>query len=172
MEHEDVFDIEYYLQHEEGGMACYRELTSTIRLFEFADMYVKQIEPDYPDMVCTQISFYQDTLTIKEKGQYLKHGGVEIGIWKEYDETGNLIESENMDEDYPVIWQQLEEILKDKDISLLTADSIYRNYDEKHDEATWTIILSLPMEKGHLYLFNAKTGEMINEEIIDMSKEI
>lgn len=171
MDYGEVFDIEYYLAHEEGGMADYRELSSTVRLFEFSDTYVKQVEPDYPDMVCTQKSFYQDTLTIKEKGQYLKHGGIEIGVWEKYDDAGTLIETEDMDKDFPITWQQLEEILKDKDISLLTADSIYRFYDDEDDTATWSVIIKLPMEKGRLYLFDARTGEILSKEIIDMRKE-
>lgn len=172
MEHDERFDLEYYLAHENGGMASYREPTSTIRLFELADTYVKQIEPDYPNMVCTQMSFYQDTLTLKEKGQYLKHGGIEIGIWENYNETGFLIKSEDMDKDFPVTWYQLEEILKDKNISLLTVDSIFRDNDEETLSSTWSIIVNLPMDKGCLYIFDARTGELIEKEIIDMSKEL
>lgn len=172
MEHDEKFDLEYYLAHEEGGVAIYRELTATVRLFEFAGTYVKQIEPDYPNMVCTQMSFFQDTLTMKEKGHYLKHGGVEIGVWETYNESGFLIGSENMDKDFPITWPQLEEILKDKKISLLTVESIFRDYDKKTDSATWSVIIKLPMEKGCLYVFDARTGELIEKRIIDMSKEI
>lgn len=172
MEHDEKFDLEYYLAHEEGGMAIYRETLAAIRLFEFDDIYVKQIEPDDPNMVCTQISFYQDTLIIKEWGQYLKHGGIEIGFWEKYSETGSLIESENMDKDFPISWPQFKEILDDKKISLLTVDSIFRYYDEEKDEATWSIIINLPMEKGCLYVFDARTGELLLEKIINMQKEL
>jgi hypothetical protein len=152
-------------------MASYRELSATIKLFEFGDTYVKQIEPDYPNMVCTQMSFYQDTLTLKEKGQYLKHGGVEIGVWNTYNEFGGVIASENMDADFPVTWENLEEILEDKKISLLTVDSIFRYYDEETDSAIWTIVIKIPMQKGLLYAFDARTGELIETETIDMRKE-
>ena len=143
-----------------------------VRLFEFADTYVKQIEPDFPNMVCTQMSFDQDTLCIKEKGQFLKHGGVEIGLWETYDSTGTLIKTEDMDKDFPVTWAQLESILKDRDISLLTADLILRHYDSENDSATWSILIELPMEKGCLYVFDARTGELLSKEIIDMKKEL
>lgn len=172
MEHNEKFDLEYYLAHEEGGMASYRELSTTVKLFEFGDSFFKQIEPDYPDMVCTQMSFYKDTLFLKEKGQYLKHGGIEIGIWNKYNESGVLIESENMDVEFPITWEQLEGILKDKEISLLTVDSIFRYYDEETDSATWSIVIKLPMEKGELYTFDARTGELVSKEIIDMLKEL
>ena len=160
------------MTHEQSGIACYREENTTICLFEFGDIYGKQIEPDFPDMVCTQILYYGETLTVKETGKYLKHGGIGIGVWEYYNEDGTLNHIENMDEHFPITWKQLEEILKDKEISLLTADSIFRYYDEEKDEATWSIIISLPMEKGCLYVFDARTGELIKQEFIDMRKEL
>lgn len=168
----DKFDIVYYMTHEQAGVACYREDQNTICQFEFNGMYCKQIEPDFPDMVCTQVLYYGETLGVKETGKYLKHGGIGIGVWEYYNEDGTLNHTEDMDENFPITWKRLEQILKDKDISLLTADSIFRYYDEEKDEATWSIIINLPMERGQLYVFDARTGEIINEEIIDMTKEM
>ena len=79
--------------------------------------------------------------------------------------------TEDMDDYFPVKWEQLKQILKDNDISLLTADSIFRYYDEEKDLATWSIIIKLPMDSGCLYVFDARTGEMLAKEIIDMRKE-
>lgn len=169
---EEKFDIVFYLENNKGGLVSYREGSCTISMFEFDNMFAKQIVPDFPNMVCTQILYYKETLGMKEKGQYLKHGGVGIGIWDYYNENGTLNHTEDKDEHYSIPWYQLEEILKDKDISLLTADSIFRYYDEEKDEATWSIIIKMPMEKGVLFVFDAKTGEQIREEIIDMSKEL
>ena len=172
MKNEDSFDIVYYLTHRKYGTANYREGKNTIYLFEFDDEYVKQIVPDFPEMICTQLIFFSDTLTVKTKGDYLKHGGTSIDIWKYYNKDGALNHTENMDEHFPVKWEQLKNILKDKDISLLTVDSIFRYYDEEKNEATWSIIINLPMEKGQLYVFDARTGEIIHEEILDMRKEL
>lgn len=169
---ENKFDIAYYLTHEQAGVVCYREEQNNICLFEYIDMYGKQIEPDFPDMVCTQVLYYGDTLGVKETGKYLKHGGIGIGVWEYYNEDGTLNHTEDMDKHFPIKWEQLEQILKDKDISLLTVDSIFRYYDEEKDEATWSIIINLPMEKGKLYVFDARTGEIIHEEILDMRKEL
>lgn len=170
--YDNTFDIAYFMTHEKSGVACFREENITIFLFEFDDLYCKQIEPDFPNMVCTQILYSEDTLGVKETGKYLKHGGIGIGVWEYYNEDGTLNHTEDMDEHFPVKWEQMEEILKDKKISLLTADSIFRYYDEEKDEATWSIVIKLPMEKGQLYIFDACTGEIINEEIIDMTKEM
>lgn len=168
----DFFDFEYYTTHEKYGVASYRDEQSTVSLFEFGEMFVKQIEPDYPSMVCEQRTYSYDTLMIKDKGYYLKHGFVNIGIWEYYNEDGTLDHTEDMDEHFPIKWEQMEQILKDRDISLLTADSIFRYYDEEKDLATWSIIIELPMEKGYLYIFDARTGELLSKEIIDMRKEM
>lgn len=166
-----IFDISYFMTHEQLGVACYREEESTICLFEFDDMYGKQVEPDYPDMVCTQVLYYGDTLRVKEMGKYLKHGGIGIGVWEYYNEDGTLNHTEDMDEHFPIKWEQLEQILKDRDIPLLTADSIFRYYDEEKDIATWSIIIKLTWDSGCLYVFDARTGELLTKEIMDMRKE-
>lgn len=169
---EDKFDIEYFLANEKGGMASYREPAALVRLLMFRDSYIKQVEPDFPVMVCAQTVYYGETLDVKEKGQYLKHGGIGIGVWEYYNEDGTLNHTEDMDEYFPIKWEQMEQILKDWDISLLTADSIFRYYDEEKDLATWSIIIKLPMEKGCLYIFDARTGELLSKEIINMRKEM
>ena len=172
MNSNDIFDIRYYLTHEKGGIASYRDGKFYVHLFEIIDMYGKQVEPDYPDMVCTQVLYYGDTLRVKELGKYLKHGGIGVGVWEYYNEDGTLDHTEDMDERFPIKWEQMEQILKDRDISLLTADSIFRYYDEEKDLVTWSIIIKLPMEKGCLYVFDARTGELLSKEIMDMRKEM
>lgn len=168
----DKFDIVYYMTHEEAGVACYQEAKNEICLFEFNGMYGKQIEPNYPDMVCTQMMYYTSTLGLKKTGKYLKHGGIGIGVWEYYNEDGTLDHTEDMDDHFLVKWEQMEQILKDNDISLLTADSIFRYYDEEKDLATWTIIIKIAWDKGCRYMFDARTGEMLSKEIIDMKKKM
>lgn len=172
MKIEDTFDIVYFLRNERNGLACCLEGKSIMNLFEFPNQYVKQIIPNYPQMVCIQIIYDEDTLLPVVKGQYLKHGSVAVGLWEYYDEDGHLDHVVNMDEHFPITWPKLEQILKDKDISLLTADSIYRYYDEVKDTATWSIVIKLPKYKGCLYVFDGCTGELIKEEIIDMTMEL
>ena len=171
MNSDDKFDIIYYITHEEGGEACYREKQAAVCLFDLDDMYCKQIVPDFPDMVCTQVLYYGETLGVKKKGKYLKHGGVGIGVWEYYNEDGILDHTKDLDRNFPVRWEQMEQILKDNDISLLTADSIFRYYDEEKDTATWSIIIKLAWDSGCLYVFDACTGEMLSKEIIDMRVE-
>lgn len=166
----EKFDIVKYMTNERNRMYCYREGQSDICLFEFKDVYVKQVEPDFPELVCSQMVFYGETLGVKEMGKYLKHGGIGIGVWEYYNEDGTLDHMEDMDEHFPIKWDQIEQILKDNDISLLTADSIFRYYDEEKDIATWSIIIELTWNSGCLYVFDARTGEMLSKEVIDMRK--
>lgn len=168
----DIFDIQLFYTNQKGGMCCYREGNKSIRLFEFQNIFGKQVEPDFPDMVCTQTLYYGETLGVKEKGQYLKHGGTGIGVWKYYREDGTINYSKDLDQHYRVTWELLEQILKDNDISLLTADSIFRYYDEEKDTSMWTIVIKIAWDKGCRYVFDARTGEMLSKEIIDMRKEL
>ena len=160
------------MTHELSGIACFREDENEICLFEYIDMYGKQIEPDFPDIVCTQVLYYGETLGVKETGKYLKHGGIGIGVWEYYNEDGTLDHTEDMDEHFPVKWEQMEQILKDNDISLHTADSIFRYYDEEKDTSTWTIVIKIAWDKGCRYVFDARTGELLSKEIVDMRKEM
>lgn len=169
---DNKFDIVFFLAHEKYGMAISRKENNELRLFDYCGTYYQQVIPDFPNIVCTQFMYNEDTLLPTEKGHYLKHGGVAIGLWEYYDEEGHLDHVVNMDEHFPITWPKLEQILKDKDISLLTADSIYRYYDDEKDTATWSIVIKLPMDKGCLYVFDGRTGELIKEEIIDMTMEL
>ena len=105
----DKFDIVYFMTHEKSGVACYREEQNEICLFEFNGMYGKQIEPNYPDMVCAQMMYYTSTLGLKKTGKYLKHGGIGIGVWEYYNEDGTLDHTEDMDEHFPVKWEQMDD---------------------------------------------------------------
>lgn len=172
MNETDKFDIKLFFTNEKGGRFCYREANNTICLLELIDAYSKQIEPDSPDMVCTQVLYYGNTLGVKTTGKYLKYGSVGIGVWEYYNEDGTLNHTEDKDELFPIKWEQMEQILKDRDISLLTVYSIFRYYDEGKDLATWSIIVKLSWNSGCLYVFDARTGELLSKEIMDMRKEM
>lgn len=169
---DEKFDMVCYLSNEQDGMAIINDSQSEIRLFEFNDQYVRQVIPYPPNMVCIQMKYDYQTLMLKEKGQYLKNGGVNIGIWEFYNNKGELESIEDTDAHFIVTWTQMEKILNDKNISLLSINSIYRHYDEEKNYATWSIIIKLPADNGCLYVFDAKTGELIMEEIIDMKEKM
>lgn len=169
MENDFEFNLNYFMVNEIGGITSYHSDDGNVRLFTFKDLFIKQVEPDYPDMVCSQFSYHPDTLTLKEKGHYLKHGGVEIGIWETYDKDGRTIQSVNMDENYPILWSEMEQILKDSNIPLLTAYSISRVIDQKTNKPVWAIGVKTSPADGLLFVIDAQTGEIITRETIDLN---
>ena len=67
-----TFDIFFFENHSTNGKYICQEDGNYVVWYECADGYGKQIVPMGADMVCTQIKFYPDTLTIASDGQYLK----------------------------------------------------------------------------------------------------
>lgn len=168
-----VFDIEYFMNNSSGGVAKYTTAEEDVLLFQTNSAFCEQVIPlSKEKMICTQILYNNETFIITEKVSYLKYGGVLIGEREYYNEDGTLNHTEDMDEHFPIKWEQMEQILKDNDISLLTADSIFRYYDEEKDLATWSVIIKLAWDSGCLYVFDARTGELLSKEIVDMRKEM
>ena len=98
----NTFDIFFFENHSTNGKYICQEDGNYVVWYECADGYGKQIVPMGADMVCTQIKFYPDTLTIASDGQYLKDWHEPIGVWKTYDREGQVTEMKDQDADYPV----------------------------------------------------------------------
>lgn len=168
-----VFDVEYYMNNSSGGVAKYVTGEEYLLLFQTSSAFCEQAIPlSKENMICMQTLYDKETFIIKERVCYLKHGGVLIGERDYYNEDGAVEHTEDLDEHFPIKWEQMEQILKDNDISLLTVDSIFRYYDEEKDLATWSIIIKLTWDSGCLYVFDACTGELLSKEIIDTRKEM
>ena len=165
METYEDFDLPLYLAEEEGGVYSYREPDCEIILLEFGGCYIKQIEPDYPNMVCTQLSFSKEDLSLRERGQYLKHGETAIGVWETFDELGRLSSSEDMDQQYPLSWSEVEQILKDNKISLLTAYSISRYIDQETNKPIWSISITIKHATIVRYTIDAQTGAILSKKV-------
>lgn len=168
MEKSYNFDLSLFLAEEEGGVYNYRDLDRDVILLKFGDCYIKQIEPDYPNMVCTQLSFSGEDLSLKEKGLYLKHGGISIGVWETYNEYGKVTHTEDMDQQFPVSWQDVEQILKDNKISLVTAHIITRYVDQKTNKPIWSIGIKINEKTGLRYNIDAQTGDIISKRTEDL----
>lgn len=172
MENELIFDLPLYLAKEEGGVYSYRTIDSEIILFTFGDCFVKQIEPDYPNMVCTQLSFSKEDLSLKERGQYLKHGYMDISVWETYDESGRVCHTEDMDRLYPLTWHDVEQILEDNKISLFTAYSINRYIEKETNKPIWSIGIKISETTGLLHIIDAQTGEILSRKTTDLRRAL
>ncbi len=115
----EEFDLVYFEEHNNDGECVIDTEGGRIIMLESDDTYEVIIEPKNPIiMLCTQKLFYPDTLSMFSIGQFLKYGGTKIGVWKLYDEDGEIIEETDYDEDWEVDWEKLFPLLVVNGINL------------------------------------------------------
>ncbi|CAM1348873.1 hypothetical protein [Tenacibaculum ascidiaceicola] len=114
---------------------------------------------------------FAETIKQKEsffevKNQYYKNGNLKItgkyfnssfqkGIWREYDEKGNLIKETNYDKGYNYTWEDLLKLLKEREVNVRDTN----NTTIRKDDGEWWVYYV----KG-LYIYNirinGKTGKI------------
>lgn len=114
----EEFDLIYFEEHNNNGECVIDTEGGRIIMLESDDTYEVIIEPKSPIMVCTQKLFYPDTLSMFSIGQFLKYGGTKIGVWKLYDEDGEIIEETDYDKNWEVDWEKLFPLLVVNGINL------------------------------------------------------
>ncbi len=114
----EEFDLVYFEEHNNDGECVIDTEGGRIIMLESDDTYEVIIEPKNPIMVCTQKLFYPDTLSMFSIGQFLKYGGTKIGVWKLYDEDGEIMEEIDYDKDWEVDWEKLFPLLVVNGINL------------------------------------------------------
>ena len=188
----EEFDIILFEENYHNGECRLEVEGNIITMSEWEDCYETLIEPasEYV-MVCTQKLFYNDTFTLMREGNYLKLGGTKIGIWKEYDREGSLINEIDYDKDWGACWNDLLKQLALNEINLKTvvrisrcveveendeikeyesADFIEDNRREMYDGNAilrhWKItVLLSPMVK-QVYYFDGETGNKLWSEFL------
>ena len=103
----EEFDILYYEENYKDGGCRFERDGHTFMMSESDDRYTIQVEPPFPDMVCTIKQFFPDTLTLMIMGHYLKHGNCSIGVWTTYDRNGEVLEETDYEEGWNVGWEAL-----------------------------------------------------------------
>lgn len=164
-----TFDIFFFENHSTNGKYICQEDGRYVVWYECDDGYGKQIVPMGPDMVCTQIKYYPDTLTIKSEGQYLKDWHEPIGVWKTYDPEGNVIEEKDSDADYPVKWVQMKQILEEHHINV---DDIMRGWRQKPNEGhpEWRFQMKTVKSTMEKLRFDAVNGNLIERQSIKLNR--
>lgn len=113
---DELFDIRYYESHFEKGRCIIQEEGGIVSLAENDKHYMKFIIPDDPDAVCTQLLFDHATLKMCSYGQFLKKGNEKIGVWRSFDENGEVTYEKDYETDYPLSWDKAYEILQNMGI--------------------------------------------------------
>ncbi len=164
----DKFDIYLFEQHYHDGQ-CHIEMDgNSLNMIEGDDCYMVQIEPPHPDMVCLLKTYNADTLTLKSEGNYLKLGGTEIGIWKTFDQFGEVIEETNYEEGWKTSWEDLLLLLSAEHIDLDNVVGISRyveDYKAMEEETSENDGSNEEVEQNEIKEEDKKEDEEIEEDI-------
>ena len=166
---EDRFDIFKFEQCSDGGEVFLHENGHVVVLFETKDGYGKQrIPEDADNLVCEQILYYPDTLTVRSKGHFLKRGDVKIGTWSFYGVGGELEREIDHDKDFLVKWEQMLPILDQNDINLEQVKFINRTI-AKNGMPQWVFQMESKTRTIDKYVFNASDGSLVEHSITELN---
>ena len=188
------FDVQYYKSiikkknsYEGATSAQYVERNGTETYVSFNDdgFVLQEIKPFTYEMI---VRNYYKNCIIKSKGKFLCHSSVKIGIWREYDNQGNLIKETDEDKKFEKLrlkpinilrWLEhegyidrktgkgQERFVKQGDapgISISFGKISAPNAKFEKDSVLWTITIT---DKGGdiTYTWNAKNGELLSKEM-------
>ena len=189
------FDVQYYKSiikeknsYEGATSVQYVERNGTETYVSFNDdgFVLQEIKPFTYEMI---VKNYYKNCILKSKGKLLCHSSVKIGIWREYDNQGNLIKETDEDKKFEKLrlkpinilrWLEhegyidrktgkgQEKFLKQGDapgISISFGKISAPNAKFEKDSILWTITIT---DKGGdiTYTWNAKNGELLSKEIL------
>lgn len=195
MKRTERFDVQYYKSiikeknsYEGATSAQYVERNGTETYVSFNDdgFVLQEIKPFTYEMI---VRNYYKNCIIKSKGKFLCHSSVKIGIWREYDNQGNLIKETDEDKKFEKLrlkpinilrWLEhegyidrktgkgQEKFVKQGDapgISISFGKISAPNAKFEKDSVLWTITIT---DKGGdiTYTWNAKNGELLSKEIL------
>ena len=111
--------------------------------------------------------FYNKTKTLKKIGRYY-YNKFSIGIWKQYNEDGYLIETIDKDipyKNYP--WEKVERFITEElKLNLFDKDvEVNRYFDEEVNLPIWYITWRSDSTEVFSIKINALTGKVISKEI-------
>lgn len=189
------FDVQYYKSiikeknsYEGATSAQYVERNGTETYVSFNDdgFVLQEIKPFTYEMI---VRNYYKNCIIKSKGKFLCHSSVKIGIWREYDNQGNLIKETDEDKKFEKLrlkpinilrWLEHEGYIdrktgkgQEKFVKQGDEPSIRISFGKisapnakfEKDSILWTITIT---DKGGdlTYTWNAKNGELLSKEIL------
>lgn len=189
------FDVQYYKSiikeknsYEGATSAQYVERNGTETYVSFNDdgFVLQEIKPFTYEMI---VKNYYKNCILKSKGKFLCHSSVKIGIWREYDNQGNLIKETDEDKKFEKLrlkpinilrWLEHEGYIdrktgkgQEKFVKQGDEPSIRISFGKisapnakfEKDSILWTITIT---DKGGdlTYTWNAKNGELLSKEIL------
>ena len=188
------FDVQYYKSiikeknsYEGATSVQYVERNGTETYVSFNDdgFVLQEIKPFTYEMI---VKNYYKNCILKSKGKLLCHSSVKIGIWREYDNQGNLIKETDEDKKFEKLrlkpinilrWLEHEGYIdrktgkgQEKFVKQGDEPSIRISFGKisasnakfEKDSILWTITIT---DKGGdiTYTWNAKNGELLRKEM-------
>ena len=165
----EKFDSWTYYRQRHGSEYVFEDyLRGKVRQFggdngsEFVEYARKQNE-----LFGTYKEFYNKTKTLKKIGRYY-YNKFSIGIWKQYNEDGYLIETIDRDipyKNYP--WEKVERFITEElKLNLFDKDvEVNRYIDEEVNLPIWYITWRTDSTEVFSIKINALTGKVISKEI-------
>lgn len=165
----DTFDIYWFEEHYKDGQCVVENNDSTVCMSEDDDRYIIQTEQASPSMICEFKSYFPDTLGLMEEGRYLKWGDTNIGVWKKYDKTGDVVEEIDYDKDWNITWEKLIPFIQEQDIKMRGIVGIER-FEKKNEEdenstveRVWVIEQMLKSGEELVFHFDGNNGKLIEK---------
>lgn len=157
----EKFDLKYYEANFKNGK-CVREFDSyTDYYFEEELFYaVNRVPKDGDDFVCLKRWFYVENLNLMLQCHYLREGRMEIGEKQGFDTEGNLIQIQDMDEGFPVTWDQVLTVLKSNDVPLERIIDICR-YEDEDSSKKWAITLKAVENEMEIIYVDAVNANLV-----------
>ena len=170
----EKFDIEAYNKRkiDPGYEGYYLKDSTHISQFDAGG---KGVYKYYIEVVSNPSKLFQEYRVFYYNGN-LKLKGLQFsndfkkGLWKEYDEQGNLIKETDYDAPYKFTWEDILEFIKKRKIDMSTLQFQinrgfdYGNFDEsKKDKPFWAITYEDGSEMMKVIILNGINGKVIKE---------
>lgn len=156
----DRFDVFTYERYYADGACIIKVGEDTFCMSETPDAYIKQVYPPDPITVATQTTYFPDTLTVSGYGQFIKEWTIPIGIWKEYNRDGLLVNEINHDEHYPVSWEEMQKRFLENGIHVNDIRQLRRLQNPNTGRYIWVLTLKSPHGVIDIAQFDAETGNL------------
>ncbi|MFC5045096.1 hypothetical protein [Aquimarina hainanensis] len=167
-----TFDIEAYNKKKKnpGYDGYYLKDSTYIRQFDAGG---DGIYTNYIEVITHPNNFFQEYRVFHHNGK-IKIDGLkffndfEKGIWKEYDEQGNLVKETDYDAPYKFTWENVLELIKERKIDMSHEQfRVIRGSSEKG--TSWAIVYDKPKTHDKLGVINIDgiTGKITREAEID-----
>ncbi|QKX07086.1 hypothetical protein HN014_19925 [Aquimarina sp. TRL1] len=166
-----TFDIEAYNKKKKnpGYDGYYLKDSTYIRQFDAGG---DGIYMNYIEVITHPTNFFQEYRVFHHNGK-IKIDGLkffndfEKGIWKEYDEQGNLVKETDYDAPYKFTWEDVLKLIKERKLDMTGNNfEVGRNIVDKRP--VWSIIFNIKnSDKLGVIGIYGDTGEIFQESEMD-----